>query len=163
MILGTLGILLAPVAVRAQEGATAKPVLSIAGFYLGMERSEVELLYEKLKADGVAEFVSIESAEFRDLITLDREMSSMGNKIELQYAETGAVTYIKFQYKTVGILLDAAELEPTELVQAFCKDHGIPEMEFQDMGIVQTWSYEDTESGYQVSIDNAKNITLQQP
>jgi len=159
-ILGTLGILLVPVAVRGQEDSA---VLKLAGFYLGMGRSAVQQVYDQLEADAVAQFVSIESSEFRDLITVDQEFSSMGNKIELQYDESGEVTYIKFQYKTVGILLNAGTLEASDFVQAFCADHGIPEMEFQDMGMVQTWSYQDAESGYRVSIDNYKNITLQRP
>ena len=161
IFLGLLGTFLAPTALQAQEDATAGAVLNVAGFYLGMERSEVGLLYEKLKSDGVAEFVAIESSEFRDLITVDQEFGSMGNKIELQYAESGEVTYIKFQYKTVAILLDHGGLEPSEFVQAFCEDHGIPAMDYQDMGFVKTWSYENADSGYKVSIDDSKNITLQ--
>ena len=105
MLLALVGVIMLAGIVGAQEDASASQGLKIRGFYLGMPKSEVRQLYEQMKADEVAQFITIESSEFRDLITLDREFSSMGNKVEVQYAESGEVTYFKFQYKTVGILL----------------------------------------------------------
>ena len=134
--------------------------LSIKGFYLGMEKTEVQTLYQKLKSDQVAQYISIESSEYRDLIQVDNEFSSMGNKIEVGYDENGNVNYLKFQYKTVDILFDARALSAEDFVNKFREEHGIPEMEFQDMGIVKTWSYSDEARKLSISIDDNKNITL---
>jgi len=134
--------------------------LKIKGFYLGMEKTEVHKLYQKLKSDQVAEYISIESSEFRDLIQVDNEFSSMGNKIEIGYDESQKVTDIKFQYKTVDILFDASALDAEDFVNRFREEYNIPEMEFQDMGMVKTWSYSDETRKFSLSIDDYKNITL---
>lgn len=134
--------------------------LKIKGFYLGMEKTEVHKLYQKMESDQVAEYLSIEKSEFRDLIQVDNEFSSMGNKIEIGYGESGKVTYLKFQYKTVDILFEASALEAKDFVNKFREEYGIPEMEFQDMGMVKTWSYSDENRKFSLSIDDYKNITL---
>jgi hypothetical protein len=134
--------------------------LKLKGFYLGMTKSEVQALYQTMKSDEVAKYISIESSDFRDLIQLDNEFSSMGNKIELNYDEAGKVTYIKFQYKTVAILFDAGALSAKELVEKFSADYGIPDMEFEDMGMVKIWSYSDDTRKFSLSIDDSNNITL---
>lgn len=134
--------------------------LKIKGFYLRMEKTEVHKLYQKLKSDQVAKYISIESSEYRDLIQLDNEFSSMGNKIEIGYDENGKVTTIKFQYKTVDILFEASSLEAEDFMNMFQEEYSIPEMEFQDMGMVKTWSYSDEARKFSISIDDYKNITL---
>lgn len=134
--------------------------LKLKGFYLGMTKSEVQTLYQTMKSSEVAKYISIESSEFRDLIQLDNEFSSMGNKIELNYDESGKVTYIKFQYKTVAILFDAGALSAKEFVEKFSEDYGIPDMEFRDMGMVKIWSYSDETRKFSLSIDDNNNITL---
>ena len=148
---------------RAQEDSPVSRGLKIKGFYLGMSQSEVRQLYESLKANEVAQYISIETSEYRDLITVDREFSSMGNKIEVQYTESGAANYFKFQYKTVAVLLDYGVTEPGDFVAAFREQYGIPEMKFEDMGMVKTWSHTDPEAGYKLSIDDYMNVTLQIP
>lgn len=134
--------------------------LTLKGFYLGMTKSEVQTLYQTMKSNGVAKYISVESSEFRDLIQLDNEFSSMGNKIELNYDEAGKVTYIKFQYKTAAILFDSEALSAKELVEKLSADYGIPDMEFQDMGMVKIWSYSDDTRKFSLTIDDSKNITL---
>jgi hypothetical protein len=54
-----------------------------------------------------------------DLIQVDNEFSSMGNKIEIGYDESGKVTTIKFQYKTVDILFEASALSAEDFVARF--------------------------------------------
>ncbi len=134
--------------------------LNLKGFYLGMGKNEVNQLYQKLKSDQVAQYISIEPSEYRDLIQLDNEFSSMGNKIELNYDESGKVVYIKFQYKTVAILFDAGAMSAEEFVQKFTEEYNIPEMEFKAMGLVKTWSCTDETRKFSLSIDDNKNITL---
>jgi len=134
--------------------------LKLKGFFLGMGKSEVNKVFQKLKSDEVAKYISIESSEFRDLIQLDDEFSSMGNKIELNYDESGKVTHIKFQYKTAAILFKAGEISAEEFVDKFSEEYEIPEMEFKDMGIVKTWSYSDEIRKFSLSIDDNMNITL---
>ncbi|KPJ87623.1 MAG: hypothetical protein AMS18_14375 [Gemmatimonas sp. SG8_17] len=163
MLLGLIGVTLLTGTVRAQEDAPVSQGLKIRGFYLGMPKSAVHQLYEKMQNDAVAQFISMESSEFRDLITLDREFGSMGNKIEVQYAESGEATYFKFQYKTVAVLWDYGEIEASEFVSKFCEQYGIPDMEFEDMGIVKIWNHADQDAGYELSIDDSRNITLQLP
>jgi uncharacterized protein YuzE len=134
--------------------------LELKGFYLGMTKSEVKTLYQTMKSDEVAKYISIESSDFRDLIQLDNEFSSMGNKIELNYDESGKVTYIKFQYKTVAILFDAGAMSTEEFIEKFSAEYGIPSMEFKDMGMVKVWSYSDESRKFSLSIDDSQNITL---
>ncbi|MDH3457531.1 MAG: hypothetical protein OER90_11900 [Gemmatimonadota bacterium] len=159
VLLALVGVALLAGTLEAQKDAPVSEGLTIKGFYLGMPKSEMRQLYETMKASEVAPFMSIESAEFRDLIMLDREFGGMGNKIEVQYAESGEVTYFKFQYTTVGILLDYGVTEPSEFVSAFRAQYGIPEMEFKRM----RWNLTDPDAGYRLSIDDAMNITLQRP
>jgi hypothetical protein len=161
-----LGVVVAPMLVgsaRAQQDSPASQGLKIKGFYLGMPNSEVHQLYESMKANEIAEYISIETSEYRDVIMVDREFSSMGNKIEVQYTESGAANYFKFQYKTVGVLLDYGVTEPADFVAAFREQYGIPEMKFEDMGMVKIWSHTDPDVGYKLSIDDYMNVTLQVP
>ena len=134
--------------------------LKLKGFFLGMEKSEVNEIFQMMKSKEAAKYVSIESSEYRDLIMLDNEFSSMGNKIELGYDENGKVEYIKFQYKTVAILFEAGTMSAEEFVQKFAEDYNIQEMKFEDMGIVKTWSFTDEVRNFSLSIDDNKNITL---
>jgi len=161
-----LGIVVAPMLVgsaRAQQDSPASQGLKIKGFYLGMPKSEVHQLYESMKAHEIAEYISIEASEYRDVIMVDREFSSMGNKIEIQYTESGAANYFKFQYKTVGVLLDYGVTETADFITAFREQYGIPEMKFEDMGMVKIWSHTDPDAGYELSIDDYMNLTLQVP
>jgi hypothetical protein len=135
----------------------------IKGFYLGMNREEVKTIYDNFKKNQIAEYVSLEQENYRDLINLDNEFSSMGNKIEVAYDDSLKATNITFQYKTVAILFDYGNLDETEFVEAFRKDYKIPEMKFEDMGMVKTWGYANTEAGYKISIDDYKNVRLQVP
>jgi len=134
--------------------------LKLKGFYLGMDKTEVHSVYQKMKSDEMAQYISIESSEFRDLIQVDNEFSSMGNKIEIVYDESGKVTSIKFQNKTVDILFDASALSAEEFVNKFSEEYEIPEMKFNDMGMVKTWTYSDEARKFSLSIDDYKNITL---
>ena len=134
--------------------------LKIKGFYLGMEKSEVQTLYQKMKSNQIAQYISIENSEFRDLIQLDNEFGGMGNKIEVGYNEKGKVNYLKFQYRTVDILFEASALNEKDFVKMFREKYGLPEMEFEDMGMVKIWKYSDEERKFSLSIDDYKNITL---
>jgi len=134
--------------------------LKLEGFFLGMGRSDVDKVFQDLKSRAVAEFISLERVEFRDLILVDNEFSSMGNKIELNYDDNGRVVYIKLQYKTVDILFQAGALSAEDFVEKVSADHKIPEMKFEDMGMVKTWTYSSEELGYSLSIDDYKNVTL---
>jgi hypothetical protein len=147
----------------AQEDSPVSQGLKIKGFYLGMSKSEVNQLYESMKTNEVAQYISIEPSEYRDLIMVSREFGSMGNKIEVQYNESGEATYFKFQYTTVAVLLDYGVTEPSEFVSKFCEQYGIPELEPEDMGFVTAWNHTDPESGFKLSIDNDMNVTLQIP
>ncbi len=142
--------------------STADPFesLQLGGFYLGMGKAEATEVYQDLKNRAVAQYISIERAEFRDLIQVDNEFSSMGNKIELNYDENGRVVYIKLQYKTVDILFQAGALGAEDFVAKFSTDHNIPEMKFEDLGMVKAWTYSSEEQGYSLSIDDYKNVTL---
>ena len=163
VLLGLVGVALLAGTLEAQQDAPASEGLTIKGFSLGMLKSEVRQLYEQMKVAEIAQFITIESSEFRDLITLDREFSSMGNKLEVQYTESGEATYFKFQYKTVGILLDYGVSEASDFVSKFREQYGIPEMAFENMGFVNAWNHTDPEAGYKLSIDDSMNITLQRP
>lgn len=132
----------------------------LKGFFLGMDKNDVQKVFQKLKSEEVAKYISMESSDFRDLIQLDNEFSSMGNKIELNYDESGKVTYIKFQYKASAILFNAGEMSAEEFVDKFSEEFGIPEMEFKDMGMVKTWSYSDEVRKFSLTVDDYMNITL---
>jgi len=47
-----------------------------------------------------------------------------------------------------------------EFVQKFVEEYNIPEMKFEDMGMVKTWSFGDEALKFSLSIDDYKNITL---
>ena len=134
---------------------------NIQGFYLGMNREEVKKLYDNFEQTQIAKHISLEKENYRDLIKLDNEFSSMGNKIEIAYDDSLEVINITFQYKTVAILFDYGNLEEGEFVEAFKKEYEIPEMKFEDMGMVKTWSYVNNEKKYKISIDDYKNLRLQ--
>jgi hypothetical protein len=115
-------------------------------------------MFQKQK---VAQYISIENEKYRDMIKIDNEFSSMGNKIDIFYDESGKANSIHFQYKTANILFDAEKLTPEEFVNKFQKDHNIPNMEFKDLGIVKSWIYFDEKTGTKLSIDDYKNVKLQ--
>ena len=142
------------------SSATPPESIELRGFFLGMGKADVDKVIQEFKSKAVAEYISLERAEFRDLIQVDNEFSSMGNKIELSYDTKGKVEAIKLQYKTVDILFQAGALEAEDFVKKFAADQAIPEMKFEDMGMVKTWTYSNEELGYSVSIDDYKNITL---
>lgn len=162
-LLGLVAATMLGGSVRAQEDSPVSQGLKIKGFYLGMPKSEVRQLYESMKANEVAQYISIETSDYRDLIMVDSEFGSMGNKIEVQYAESGAANYFKFQYRTVAVLLGYGVTEPDDFVTAFREQYSIPEMEFEDMGMVKIWSHTDPDAGYKLSIDDYMNVTLQLP
>lgn len=135
-------------------------VLNLKGFYLGMDKSEVQEIYQKYKTAETAKYISIDSSQYRDLIQLDNEFSSMGNKIEITYENNAKVTSIKFQYKTSAILFKYDTDDPEVFVQKFTEEFNIPEMQFEDMGMVKTWTYKNESSKYSVSIDDYLNITF---
>jgi len=131
------------------------------GFYLGMEQAKVQALYEQLQKDKMAEYVSLEREKYRDMIKLDNEFSSMGNKIDIEYDDDGLAKKITFQYKTVAILFDAGDLDAGGLVQKIEEEYHLPEMEFEDMGMVKTWTYVNDKLNYKISVDDVKNVRLQ--
>lgn len=136
-------------------------VFKIKGFYLDMSRIEVKEIYDNLKKNEVAQYISFEKENFRDLIKLDNEFSSMGNKIEIAYEEDEKLKELTFQYKTVNILFKAEKLSAAEFVQQFKDEFGIAEMEYKDMGFVKKWSYTDKKRNIKISIDDSKNLRLQ--
>ena len=136
-------------------------VLTIIGFYLGMNKEEVKTIYEDFQKQKVAKYISIENEKYRDMIKLDNEFSSMGNKIDIFYEESGKANSIHFQYKTAIILFEAEKLTPEEFVEKFKKEYNIPNMEFKDLGIVKSWIYIDEKTGTKLSIDDNKNVKLQ--
>jgi hypothetical protein len=77
------------VIIGSYAAATAAPpeTLNLRGFFLGMGKADVDKVYQECKSNAVAKYISIEKAEFRDLIQVDNEFGSMGNKIELNYDE----------------------------------------------------------------------------
>ncbi|MBA7537417.1 hypothetical protein ES705_29684 [subsurface metagenome] len=133
----------------------------LKGFYVGITKEEVKILYEKFKTNAVAQYIDIETEAYRDQIKLDNEFSSMGNKIDIMYDEEGKATSITFQYKTVDILFNAAQMSAEELVKKLQEKLQIPEMKFQDMGMVKSWSHTYEEVKVKLSVDNNKNIRLQ--
>ena len=135
--------------------------LQMKGFYLGMEKSDVQKNYQQLMNDKVAKYISIEKGEYRDLIKLDNEFSSMGNKIEIEYDDTGKAKSITFQYKTVDILFEASEMEAEVLVEEIEEKYELPEMVFEDLGMVKIWKYVNEELKYKISVDDYKNVRLQ--
>jgi len=136
-------------------------ILEIKGFYLGMEKSAVQKNYQQLMNDKVAKYISIENEEYRDLINLDNEFSSMGNKIEIEYDETGKAKNITFQYKTVDILFEANDMDAEVLVKEIEKKYKLPEMVFEDLGMVKIWTYVNEELKYKISVDDYKNLRVQ--
>lgn len=135
-------------------------MINIKGFYLGMNRSAVEGEYKKLKTSGIARYISIEHEKYRDMIKLDNEFSSMGNKIDIFYDKGGKVTGITFQYKTVNILFKAEKLSAEELVKNIEKEFKLPTMKFKDQGMFQNWTHIDSELNIKISIDSSKNLRL---
>ena len=131
------------------------------GFYLGMEQAEVQALYEQLQKDKTAEYISLEREKYRDMIKLDKEFSSLGNKIDIEYDDDGLAKKITFQYKTVAILFEANDLDAEGLVQKIEEEYHLPEMEFEDMGMVKTWTYINDKLNYKISVDDVKNVRLQ--
>ncbi len=142
--------------------AEAPVPIELQGFYVGMTKQEVKTIYEKLKADAVAQHINIESETYRDRIMLDNESSSISNKIDIMYNEEGIANYITFEYKTVNILFDAAQMSAEELVKKVEGILHIPEMEFNDTGMVKTWSCIYVKEQIKVSVDESKNIRLQE-
>jgi len=135
-------------------------MISIKGFYLGMGKGEVKQVYEKLKTSGVAKYISIENEKYRDMIKLDNEFGSMGNKIDIFYDDNGKLIGVTFQYKTVNILFKAEKLKVEEFVTNFEKEFNLPRMKFQDMGMVKNWTHVDKNLKLKISIDDYKNLRL---
>ena len=130
-------------------------------FYIGITKEEVKTIYDKLKTKETAAYINIESETYRDRIMLDNEFGSMSNKIDIMYDESGKANYITFEYKATNILFDAAQITAEALVKKIQKELKIPEMEFQDMGIVKTWSYIYEKENIKLSVDGSKNVRLQ--
>lgn len=160
-------ILMLPVFLLFLAATGPRPVssqtpLTVKGFHLGMDREAVKEVYDGFVRDQVAERISMESEEYRDLITVDNELSSMGNKVELAYDESGLVKGITFQHKTVDILFDAAEEGAEAFVARFCEEFGLPAMEKKDQGVIVLWALTNEAEGFKVSVDNNKNLRIQQ-
>ena len=147
------------VVILAQEKHESQ--IEMKGFYLGMTQEEVKEIYGQLQTDRTAEFISIEREKYRDMIKLDNEFSSMGNKIEIEYDDEGLAKKITFQYKTTDILFGASQLDAAELVKKIEQDYQLPEMEFENMGMVKSWSCIDEKTNTKISVDDNKNIRLQ--
>ena len=157
LILSLAGVLLlASTAPCASQGP-----LTVKGFHLGMDRDAVQAAFQALLDANVAETVSLEREPYRDLITVENELGSMGNKVELAYNEDGVVTGLTFQHTTVDILFDAAAESAEAFVARFCGEYDLPGMERDDQGFVTLWTFKNEEGGYQVSIDNGKNLRIQ--
>lgn len=135
--------------------------LKIKGFYIGMSKSDVLQVFKKLQEDNVAEHISLESENFRDVIMLDNEFSSTGNKIDIIYDESGKVTGITFQYKTVNILFDCSKKSAEEFVRSLTTTYDLPEMEMKDMGVVKSWKCKSDNLGIQILVDDSKNLRIQ--
>ena len=142
-------------------GSVENEALEIKGFYLGMEKSAVQKNYQQLMNDKVAKYISIENEEYRDLIKLDNEFGSMGNKIEIEYDDSGKAKSITFQYTTVDILFEASDMEAEVLVKEIEKKYKLPEMVFEDLGMVKIWTYVNEELKYKISVDDYKNLRVQ--
>ena len=145
----------------ASNPRTGQDPLNVKGFHLGMSRDAVQQVYEGFQSAGVAAHISMEKENYRDLIMLDNEFSSMGNKVELAYDENEVVTGITFQYKTVDILFDAGGEEAEVFVERFREEFGLPEMQMEDQGFVTLWTVTVEQGGYKVSIDSMKNLRIQ--
>ena len=135
--------------------------LKFKGFYIGMSRSQVQEVYKKLQANKVAEYISIEKENYRDLIKIDNEFSSMGNKVEIFYDESEKVSGITFQYKTVNILFNGSSQSAEEFVNALTEKYELPEMEVEDMGITKIWKCQLEKEGLKISVDGSKNLRIQ--
>jgi len=134
---------------------------TVKGFYVGMERSEVKKIYEQFKKDKIASHLNFEKENYRDLIMVDNEFSSMSNKIEVAYDENYKATGITFQYKTVPILFESGKLGAEEFVKKFVEEYKLPEMKYEDMGMFKMWSVILDTLKIKVSIDDYKNIRIQ--
>jgi len=135
--------------------------LVIKGFYLGMSKAEVQQIFELFKENQTAKYVSIMNERFRTSIKLDNDFSSMGNKIDIFYNIKGKVNDITFQYKTVDILFEATEFTAEMFMQYISEKYELPEMKFKDQGFVKSWIYQNKKLNYKISIDNNKNLRLQ--
>ncbi len=135
--------------------------LKIKGFYIGMSKSQVQEVYKKLQADKIAAYISIESENYRDLIKIDNEFSSMGDKVEIFYDESMKVSGITFQYKTVNILFNSTDQSAEEFVETLVKKFELPEMEMEDMGITKIWKCQLEKQGLKISVDGSKNLRIQ--
>ena len=142
------------------DSAESEPI-EVKGFYLGMEKSDVQKVYEQLENDKVATYISIEQEKYRDLIKLDNEFSSMGNKIEIEYDDAGKARNITFQYKTVDILFEASDMEAEALVKLIEKKYLLPELIFEDQGFIKIWTFINEKLEYKISVDDYKNLRLQ--
>lgn len=135
--------------------------LVFKGFSLGMSRDEVKEVYNSFVSQEVAKNISLEAENYRDLIMLDNEFSSMGNKVELAYDENMNVTDITFQYKTVDILFESSAEEAEAFATRLCKTYDLPEMEMDDQGFVTLWTVVLEAEGFKVSVDDMKNLRIQ--
>lgn len=135
--------------------------LKIKGFYIGMSKTDVQEIFKKFQEDKVAEYISIESENFRDIIMLDNEFGSTGNKIDIIYDESGEVTGITFQYKTVNILFNCSQKSAEEFVRSLINTYDLPDMEMKDMGIVKSWKCKPDNLGIQILVDDSKNLRIQ--
>jgi len=156
-----LAIFLLFLAVSGARAQSPPNPLTVKGLHLGMDRGAVKEVYDRFVRDQVAQRISMESEDYRDLITVDNELSSMGNKVELAYDESGLVTGITFQHRAVDILFDAAGEAPEAFVARFCQDFGLPAMEKKDQGVIVLWTLTDEAAGFKVSVDNNKNLRIQ--
>lgn len=145
--------------VSAVQNKTA--TINIKGFYLSMSRDSVKNIYNKFQNDKIAKYISLEKENYRDIIKLDNEFSSMGNKIEIAYNDSMKAENITFQYKVAGILFQAENKTAQEFVKQIRKEYRLPEMKFIDQGFVKLWTYTNKKAGYKISIDNKKNLRLQ--
>lgn len=135
--------------------------LKMKGFSLGMDKAAVKKIYQQMEKEKVATYISIEREEYRDLIKLDNEFSSMGNKIEIEYDDKMKAKNITFQYTTVDILFEAIDMEAEVLVKLIEKKYNLPEMVFEDQGFVKIWKYINEKLKYKISVDDYKNLRLQ--
>jgi len=104
--------------------------------------------------------IDIETKTYRNQIKLDNEISSTGNKIDIMYNDEGIAHSITFEYKTVNILFDAAQMNAEDLARKLKEQLRI-EMEFKDLGVMKSCLYNFEKENIKLSVDDNKNIRSQ--
>ncbi|MBN1326875.1 MAG: hypothetical protein JW996_02885 [Candidatus Cloacimonetes bacterium] len=132
--------------------------LAIKGFYLGMDRETLQSVYSEFEDNGIADYLVYEDLILSDQITIDNDMNTTDNKIEVFYDVNGKAELITFQSIAVDILFDVEEFSVSEFIAYLQTEFSLPEMKPEVSGDINKWSCEF--SGSRITVDQDKNLSI---